>query len=80
MRIALENKTFVGLGLEGCADVGDDLDEDVRLGEEEKKEKKEKKENIHHQSHTPKSDPRPLDNSYYTLCLQELVRECFDSW
>lgn len=45
MRIALEDKTFVGLGLEGCADVGDylDEDEDVRLGEEEGKEKERKR-------------------------------------
>lgn len=77
MRIALENKTFVGLGLEGCLDVGDDLDEDVRLGEEEMKRRK--KRDVHHQSHTPKSDPNPLDNSYYTLSLQEVLTECFDS-
>lgn len=32
MRVALENKTFVGLGLEGCTDVGDDLERDGMLG------------------------------------------------
>lgn len=77
MRIALENKTFVGLGLEGCADVGDNLE---RVSCEGKEGKDKRKGDVHHQSHTPKSDPRPLDNSYYTLCLQGLVRECFDSW
>lgn len=60
--------------------MGDYLDEDVSSEGMEKKEKKEKKKDVHHQSHTPKSDPRPLDNSYYTLSHQGLVRECFDSW
>lgn len=77
MRIALENKTFVGAGLEGCADVGDDLEKEREVSCEGKEGKKE---NVHHQSHTRKSDPRPLDNSYYTLFRRGLVRECFDSW